>query len=79
VSFRVVEITPIAIDTLGWKVFIAWTVLNSLFSGVVYACYCEMEGEVLEDVDRFEWEGYPVLGRGRRPGVRERVDRGKGL
>ncbi|KAK0631297.1 hypothetical protein B0T14DRAFT_466130 [Immersiella caudata] len=81
VSFAVVEVTPLAIDNWGWKFFIVWTVLNFLFAGVVYACYFEMEGVDLEDVEWLEWEGYPVFGRGRKPVVRERardIERGKG-
>ncbi|KAK4444166.1 sugar transporter [Podospora aff. communis PSN243] len=72
VSFGVVEVTSSAIDALGWKFFIVWMVMNFLFAGVVWGCYFEMEGEGLEDVDRFDWEGYPILGWGRRPDVKDR-------
>ena len=48
----VVEITPIGINSLGWKFYIIWTVLNGAFVPVIYLFYPETAGRALEDIDR---------------------------
>jgi sugar porter (SP) family MFS transporter len=40
-NFVVVEITPIGIQTLGWKFYIVWAVLNAVFLPVIYVFYPE--------------------------------------
>ncbi|KAF7189657.1 Sugar transporter STL1, partial [Pseudocercospora fuligena] len=50
---QVVEITPIGIDTLGWKFYIIWTVLNFSFVPIVYLFFPETAGRTLEDIDEY--------------------------
>ena len=38
----VVEITPIGIQTLQWKFYIVWTVLNASFVPLTYFIYPEV-------------------------------------
>lgn len=45
-NFAIVEITPIGIQTIGWKLWIVWTVLNALFLPVIYFFYPET-GELM--------------------------------
>ncbi|EME89736.1 uncharacterized protein MYCFIDRAFT_71755 [Pseudocercospora fijiensis CIRAD86] len=52
-NFMVVEITPIGIDTLGWKFYIIWTVLNFSFVPIVYLFFPETAGRTLEDIDEY--------------------------
>lgn len=49
----VVEITPIGIDSIGWRFYIIWTVFNFSFVPIVYYLYPETAGRSLEDIDRF--------------------------
>ncbi|KAK7751259.1 hypothetical protein SLS62_006804 [Diatrype stigma] len=53
VNFMVVEITPIGIDSIGWRFYIIWTVFNFAFIPIVYFFYPETAGRSLEDIDRF--------------------------
>lgn len=40
-NFAIVEITPIGIQSIGWKFWIVWTVLNAVFLPVIYFLYPE--------------------------------------
>ena len=59
-NFMVVEITPIGIQSLGWKFYIIWTVLNASFVPIVYLFYPETADRTLEDVDRLFRENQDV-------------------
>jgi len=52
-NFIVVEITPIGIQTLGWRFYIIWTVFNLSFVPLVYFLYPETAGRTLEDIDSY--------------------------
>ncbi|KAJ5151581.1 hypothetical protein N7492_009876 [Penicillium capsulatum] len=52
-NFMVVEITPIGIESLGWKFYIIWTVLNLSFVPTIYFFYPETANRQLEDIDLF--------------------------
>lgn len=52
-NFMVVEITPPGIESLGWKFYIIWCVMNFSFVPIVYLFYPETADRTLEDVDRF--------------------------
>ena len=52
-SVIVVEITPIGIQTLGWRFYIIWAIFNFLFIPTVYLFYPETAGRTLEDIDRY--------------------------
>ena len=47
----VVEITPIGIDSIGWRFYIIWTVFNFSFVPIVYFFYPETSGRSLEEID----------------------------
>ena len=49
----VVEITQIGIETLKWKFYIIWTVLNGSFVPFTYFLYPETAGRTLEDIDGY--------------------------
>jgi hypothetical protein len=49
----VVEITQIGIETLQWKFYIIWTVLNGSFVPFTYFLYPETAGRTLEDIDHY--------------------------
>ena len=49
----VVEITQIGIQTLRWKFYIIWTVLNGSFVPFTYFLYPETAGRTLEDIDEY--------------------------
>ena len=57
----VVEITPIGIDSIHWKFYIIWTVLNFSFIPIVYCLYPETSDRTLEDMDRFFRENHDIL------------------
>jgi MFS family permease len=40
-NFIVVEVTPIGLQTLGWKFYIVWTVLNASFLPILYLFFPE--------------------------------------
>lgn len=52
VNFAVVRFTPPAIDQIGWRTYIIFAVFNLCFLPVIYLCYPETKGLMLEDVDR---------------------------
>lgn len=49
--FTVVQITPIAIESISWRVFIIFAVFNALWVPIVYAFFPETSGLALEDID----------------------------
>lgn len=48
----IVQITPIAIENIGWKTYIIFAVLNSFFVPIIFLFFPETKGLELEDVDR---------------------------
>lgn len=52
-NFMVVEITPIEIETLGWRFYIVWIALNAAMSPAIYIFYPESAGRCLEDIDDY--------------------------
>ncbi|KAI1075299.1 general substrate transporter [Whalleya microplaca] len=61
VNFMVVEITPVGIDSIGWRFYIIWTVFNFSFVPIVYFFYPETAGRTLEDIDHFFQENQNIL------------------
>ncbi len=60
----IVQITPIAIQNIGWKTYIIFAVLNATWVPIIYLFFPETKGLELEDVDRLfggedlhDWEG----------------------
>lgn len=60
-NFMVVEITPIGIQSLQWKFYVIWTVLNASFVPIVYLFYPETADRTLEDVDRLFRENQNIF------------------
>lgn len=51
-NYMVVQITPIAIDNIGWRTYIIFAVLNATWVPIIYLFFPETKGLELEDVDR---------------------------
>ncbi|KAF7557391.1 hypothetical protein G7Z17_g640 [Cylindrodendrum hubeiense] len=49
--FAVVKFTPIAIESIGWRTFIIFAVLNTIWIPIIYCFYPETKGLELEDID----------------------------
>ncbi|KAI9926195.1 hypothetical protein ASPWEDRAFT_43563 [Aspergillus wentii DTO 134E9] len=60
-NFAIVEITPIGIQSIGWKFWIVWTVLNAVFLPVIYFLYPETANRTLEDVDAYYRSNPPLI------------------
>jgi hypothetical protein len=50
--YIVVSITPVGIDTIGWKFYVIFAVLNLAWIPIVYFFYVETSGLSLEEIDR---------------------------
>lgn len=48
----IVQITPIAIDSIGWRTYIIFAVLNATWVPIMYLFFPETKGLELEAVDR---------------------------
>lgn len=55
--FCVVQITPIAIDNIGWRTFVIFAVLCFTWIPLVYAFFPETSGLQLEDIDHLFEKG----------------------
>jgi hypothetical protein len=47
-----VQITPPAIDNIGWRTYIIFATLNAAWVPIIYLFFPETKGLELEDVDR---------------------------
>ena len=56
----IVQITPIAIQNIGWKTYIIFAVLNALWVPIIFVFFPETKGLELEAVDRL-FSGDPEL------------------
>lgn len=52
-NFAVVEITPMAMNSLGWKFYLIFGVLNLLWIPLLYFFFAETSNRTLEDIDAF--------------------------
>ncbi|PCH39023.1 general substrate transporter [Wolfiporia cocos MD-104 SS10] len=50
-NFLVVEITPPALQNIGWRTYIIFAVFNVVIACIVWACYPETSGQSLEAID----------------------------
>ncbi|KAJ5858027.1 hypothetical protein N7455_008921 [Penicillium solitum] len=60
-NFAIVEITPIGIQSIGWKFWIVWTVLNAIFLPIIYFLYPETANRRLEDIDAYYRSNPPLI------------------
>ena len=51
-NFLIVQITPPAIETIHYRTYIIFAVLNAFWVPVIYVFFPETKGLELEDVDR---------------------------
>jgi Sugar (and other) transporter len=84
--FTVVQITPIAIDNIGWRTFIIFAVFCALWVPIVYCFFPETNQLKLEDIDHlFERGGVTggvfkaKGGRTVEPGYHERMPNSEGV
>ncbi|RDA84969.1 hypothetical protein CP532_3876 [Ophiocordyceps camponoti-leonardi (nom. inval.)] len=63
-NYMIVQMTPIAIDNIGWKTYIIFAVFNAIWVPVIFFCFPETKGLELEEVDRLfagkDFEEYPM-------------------
>lgn len=50
-TFQVVEITPPALQNIGWRTYVIFAVLNLVNTSIVWAFYPETAGLTLESID----------------------------
>lgn len=50
-NFVIVYITPQAIDSFGYRLYILWALLNAVFVPITWLFYPETAGRSLEDMD----------------------------
>ncbi|KAG5768390.1 hypothetical protein H9Q72_004083 [Fusarium xylarioides] len=50
-NYMIVQITPISIENIGWRTYIIFAVLNSLWVPIIFLFFPETKGLELEDVD----------------------------
>lgn len=60
-NFIVVEVTPIGIQSLGWKFYIIWTATNAVFMPILHLSYPETANRTLDDFDAYYREDPPLL------------------
>jgi hypothetical protein len=48
----IVQITPIAIQNIGWRTYIIFAVLNATWVPIIFIFFPETKGMQREDVDR---------------------------
>jgi sugar porter (SP) family MFS transporter len=68
-NYMIVQITPPAINNIGYKTYIIFAVLNACWVPIIYFFFPETKGLELEDVDRlFAKDGEAREGLGHRAG-----------
>ena len=50
-NFIIVYITPQAIHSFGYRLYLLWTILNAIFVPITWLFYPETAGRSLEDMD----------------------------
>lgn len=74
-NYMVVQITPIALNNIGYKTYIIFAVLNSCWVPIIYFFFPETKGLELEDVDRlFAKDDEARHGLGHRDTSTEKFD-----
>ncbi|PHH70319.1 hypothetical protein CDD82_7209 [Ophiocordyceps australis] len=51
-NYMIVQITPIAIERIGWRTYVIFAVLNTVWVPIIFFFFPETKGLELEDVDR---------------------------
>ena len=50
-NFLVTEVTPVGFDTIGYRYYIVYAVINAAMVPIVYFCFPETNGRSLEEMD----------------------------
>ncbi|KAL2108180.1 hypothetical protein VUR80DRAFT_4146 [Thermomyces stellatus] len=66
-NYFVVQLTPISIENIGWKTYIIFAILNSIWVPLIYLFFPETKGLELEDVDRLFAKGDALRALGNKP------------
>ena len=74
-NFLIVQITPPAIQNIGWKTYVIFAILNATWVPIIYVFYPETKGLELEDVDRIFAQQKIGFGRPRRDYLAEKSAR----
>ena len=69
-NFLIVYITPLAIDGLGYKLYLVWAALNASFVPITWLFYPETARRSLEDMDEIFLNERFGITRTREPGNR---------
>ncbi|RFU35479.1 hypothetical protein B7463_g875, partial [Scytalidium lignicola] len=56
-SFVVIEITPVAIDNIGWRLYLLYIICTALSIPFIYFFLLETKGKTLEDINYIFAEG----------------------
>jgi hypothetical protein len=56
-NYMIVQITPPALNNIGYKTYIIFAVLNACWVPIIYLFFPETKGLELEDVDRLFAKG----------------------
>ncbi|RDA91867.1 hypothetical protein CP533_3658 [Ophiocordyceps camponoti-saundersi (nom. inval.)] len=63
-NYMIVQMTPIAIENIGWRTYIIFAVFNATWVPIIFFCFPETKGLELEEVDQLfagdDFKGYPV-------------------
>ncbi|KAL0564409.1 hypothetical protein V5O48_017635, partial [Marasmius crinis-equi] len=60
-NYIVVQITPIGIESLGWRFYIIWAAFNAAFVPLVWLFYPETSNRHLEDIDKMYRENQGMV------------------
>ena len=73
-NFVIVYVTPQAIQSLGYRLYIIWALLNAVFVPVTWLFYPETAGRSLEEMDAVFLNERFGITRTRDPGTGARAD-----
>ena len=73
-NFVIVYVTPQAIQSLGYRLYFIWALLNAIFVPITWLFYPETAGRTLEDMDAVFLNERFGITKTRSPGTRIRVE-----
>ncbi|KAJ6178201.1 hypothetical protein N7519_008662 [Penicillium mononematosum] len=60
-NFAIVGTTPLGIQSIGWKFWIVWTILNAVFLPIIYFLYPKTANRTLEEMDAYYRSNPPLI------------------